>query len=244
MRYCFDLDGTICNTPLRESDRKPGYLESTPFPYMVETVNRLYDEGNYIIIMTARGRGSGIDWTELTQRQLSDWGVKYHEIEPMFHKPNADIFIDDKGIDVEEWKKHQPLKKGIVAGAFDLMHPGYTRMFSFAKQHCNYLTVALHVDPTTERDWKLAPVQSVEDRKEILLALRDVDQVITYESEDEFLDMLDSGEYHLRFLGDDYNDGSYSGVGIGLPIVWIPRREHHYSTTRLKNLIYQSIHNG
>ena len=244
MRYCFDLDGTICNTPLRESDKKPGYLESTPFPYMVETVNRLYDEGNYIIIMTARGRGSGIDWTDLTKQQLSDWGVKYHEIEPMFHKPNADIFIDDKGIDVEEWKKHQPLKKGIIAGAFDLMHPGYTRMFSFAKQHCNYLTVALHVDPTTERDWKLAPVQSVEDRKEILLALRDVDQVITYNSEDEFLDMLDSGEYHLRFLGDDYNDGSYTGVGIGLPIVWVPRRSHEYSTTRLKNLIYQSIHNG
>ena len=244
MRYCFDLDGTICNTPLRESDKKPGYLESTPFPYMVETVNRLYDEGNYIIIMTARGRGSGIDWTDLTKQQLSDWGVKYHEIEPMFHKPNADIFIDDKGIDVEEWKKHQPLRKGIVAGAFDIMHPGYIRMFKNAKEHCNYLTVALHVDPTTERDWKLAPVQSVEDRKEILLALKDVDEVVTYESEDEFLDMLDSGEYHMRFLGNDYDDGSYSGVGIGLPIVWIPRKEHGYSTSRLKYLIYQSIHNG
>ena len=55
MRYCFDLDGTICNTPLRPSDLKPGYLEATPFPFMVEQVNRLYDEGNYIIIMTARG---------------------------------------------------------------------------------------------------------------------------------------------------------------------------------------------
>ena len=244
MRYCFDLDGTICHTPLRKSDNKPGYLESTPYPYMVETVNRLYDEGNYIIIMTARGRASGIDWTELTEQQLSDWGVKYHEIEPMFHKPNADIFIDDKGIDVEEWKKLQPMKKGIIAGAFDLIHPGYTRMFSFAKEHCNYLTVALHVDPTTERSWKLAPVQSVEDRKEILLSLRDVDKVVTYESEDEFLDMLDSGEFDMRFLGDDYDDGNYSGSELGLPIVWIPRKQHNYSTTRLKNLIYRSIHNG
>ena len=31
---------------------------------MVEQVNQLYDEGNNIIIMTARGRGSGIDWTD------------------------------------------------------------------------------------------------------------------------------------------------------------------------------------
>lgn len=244
MRYCFDLDGTICHTPCNPDGHGQRYWDSTPFPYMVDTVNRLYDEGNYIIIMTARGRGSGKDWTELTSNSLNEWGVKYHEIEPMFHKPNADIFIDDKGINVEEWKKTQPLKKGIVAGAFDVMHPGYTRMFSFAKQHCNHLTVALHINPTTERSWKLSPVQSVEDRKEILLSLKDVNEVTTYQSENEFLDMLGSGEYHLRFLGDDYNDGSYSGVGIGLPIVWIPRKSHNYSTTRLKQLIYRSIQNG
>jgi len=59
MRYCFDLDGTICLTPMRPDDNKPGYLEATPFPFMVETVNRLYDEGNHIIIFTARGKSSG-----------------------------------------------------------------------------------------------------------------------------------------------------------------------------------------
>ncbi len=244
MRYCFDLDGTICHTPCNSDGHGQRYWDSTPFPHMIETVNRLYDQGNYIIIMTARGRGSGKDWTDLTKNSLEEWGVKYHEIEPMFHKPNADIFIDDKGINVEEWKKTQPLKKGIIAGAFDVIHPGYTRMFSFAKQHCNHLTVALHTDPTTERSWKLSPVQSVEDRKEILLSLKDVNEVVTYQSENEFLGMLESGEYHLRFLGDDYDDGSYSGVGIGLPIVWIPRKSHNYSTTKLKQLIYRSIQNG
>ena len=73
MKYCFDLDGTICDTPLRKSDNKPGYLESTPFPFMVEQVNKLYDDGHKIIIMTARGRGSGIDWTGLTTEQLTRW---------------------------------------------------------------------------------------------------------------------------------------------------------------------------
>ena len=67
--------------------------------------------------MTARGRGSGIDWTQLTIKQLDMWGVKYHELEPMFHKPTADLFIDDKGINSEEWKKTLPPKKGIIAGA-------------------------------------------------------------------------------------------------------------------------------
>ena len=165
MNYCFDLDGTICDTPSKDS--KPLYHEANPIPFMVEQVNRLFDEGNKIIIMTARGRGSGKNWTDWTIKQLDMWGVKYHELEPMFHKPTADLFVDDKGINVEEWKKTIPVKKGIIAGAFDVIHPGYVRMFRDAKRHCNHLTVALHLDPSIERDIKLKPIHTKEERKEI-----------------------------------------------------------------------------
>ena len=147
MRYCFDIDGTLCDTPNNEKG-KPDYLNAQPFPFMVQQVNRLYDEGHYIIMQTARGKGSGIDHTELTTKQLNEWGYKYHELFPMFCKPTADLFIDDKGIDVESWKQSQPQVKGIIAGAFDLIHPGYIRMFKECKTHCNHLTVALHEDPS------------------------------------------------------------------------------------------------
>ena len=239
MKYCFDLDGTICDTPLRPSDLKPGYLESTPYLFMVEQVNRLYDEGNKIIIMTARGRGSGIDWTDLTIEQLDRWGVKYHDLEPMFHKPTADLFIDDKAINVEDWKKTLPLKKGIVAGAFDIIHPGYIRMFKDAKQHCNHLTVALHEDPSMARPHKLKPVQTVEERREILLAFKDVDDVVVYQAEDTFLSYLE--DYEIRFLGTDYLDGSYTGKDLPIDIVWLDRENHNYSSTKLKFDIYNAV---
>ena len=238
MKYCFDLDGTICNTPLRPDNNKPGYLESTPFPFMVEQVNRLFDEGHKIIIMTARGRGSGIDWTKLTIEQLDRWGVKYHELEPMFHKPTADLFIDDKRINVEEWKKTVPLVKGIIAGAFDVIHPGYIRMFEEAKTHCNHLTVALHEDPSMARPHKLKPVQSVDDRKEILSAIKYVDDVVVYQAEDTFHYYLK--DYDIRFLGTDYQDGSYTGKDIPIDIVWLSR-EHDYSSTKLKRDIFYSV---
>ena len=238
MKYCFDLDGTICDTPMRPSDNKPGYLEATPFPFMVEQVNRLFDEGHKIIIMTARGRGSGIDWTQLTIKQLDMWGVKYHELEPMFHKPTADLFIDDKGINSEEWKKTVPPKKGIIAGAFDLIHPGYVRMFKEAKEYCNHLTVALHEDPSFARPYKLKPVQSLEDRKEILRAIKYVDDIVVYYAEETFLSYLK--DYEVRFLGSDYLDGSYTGKDITIDVVFL-NRDHDYSTTKLKDKIYQSI---
>ena len=45
MRYCFDIDGTLCYTPNNEKG-KPDYLNAKPFSFMVQQVNRLYDEGD------------------------------------------------------------------------------------------------------------------------------------------------------------------------------------------------------
>ena len=238
MKYCFDLDGTLCETLSGPDGHGMRYEESTPYPFMIEQVNRLYDEGHKIIIMTARGRGSGINWTEWTTNQLDMWKVKYHELEPMFHKPTADLFIDDKRIDVEEWKKTLPPRRGIVAGAFDVIHPGYIRMFKEAKEHCNHLTVALHEDPSMARPTKLKPVHTVEERKEILYAIKYVDDVVVYQAEDTFLSYLK--DYEIRFLGTDYLDGSYTGKDIAIDVVWL-KREHNYSTSRLKDKIWKSL---
>ena len=239
MKYCFDIDGTLCHTPCNPDGHGMRYEESTPFPWMVKIVNRLYDQGDYIIMMTARGRGSGIDHGDLTRNQLAMWGFKYHELEPMFHKPTADLFIDDKGIDVNEWLKQQPQTKGIIAGAFDIIHPGYIRMFSDAKQHCNHLTVALHEDPSMARPHKLKPVQTIEERKEILRAIRYVDDIVVYQAEETFLSYLD--DYDIRFIGTDYKNGGYSGSDIDIDIVWLDREGHTYSSTKLKTEIYDSI---
>ena len=241
MKYCFDIDGTLCHTPSNPDGHGMRYGDATPFPWMVKLVNRLYDEGHYIIMMTARGRGSGINHSDLTRNQLAMWGYKYHELEPMLHKPTADIFIDDKGINVNEWLKQQqlPQTKGIIAGAFDVIHPGYIRMFADAKQHCNHLTVALHEDPSMARPHKLKPVQTVEERKEILKAIKYVDDVVVYQAEDTFLSYL--YDYDIRFLGTDYKDGTYSGKELDIDIVWLDREGHNYSSTKLKTDIFKSI---
>jgi glycerol-3-phosphate cytidylyltransferase len=232
MIYCFDIDGTIC-TSVNNSE----YEKALPDNIVVNEINRLYDEGHTIKIMTARGCVSGVDHTLLTKRQLNLWGVKYHEL-LMHVKPHAHWFIDDKGINVSEWKQRIPRVKGIVAGAFDVLHPGYIRMFDECKKHCNHLTIALHDDPSSERSHKLKPVQSLEERKEILRSIKYVDDIITYQTEEEFLSYLE--KYDVRFLGDDYKDGSYTGRDIDIGIVFI-NRNHGYSTTKLKTRIYESL---
>lgn len=88
--FCFDIDGTICNTP------ESNYHLSTPIFERIKVVNELFDAGHEIHFFTARGAATGIDWRELTEMQLECWGLKYHKL--LMGKPHADVFIDDKAM--------------------------------------------------------------------------------------------------------------------------------------------------
>lgn len=90
MNYCIDIDGTICTNTDGE------YESAKPYADVIRQVNSLYDAGHRIVFFTARGSTTGIDWREVTERQLSSWEVKYHEL--ILGKPHADIYIDDKAV--------------------------------------------------------------------------------------------------------------------------------------------------
>ena len=90
-----DLDNTLCHT---EGTK---YQTSTPIQSRIDKINRLYSK-NRIVIYTARGSGSGIDYTELTKSQLESWGVQYHELS-VGKKPVFDLLIDDKAISDKEF---------------------------------------------------------------------------------------------------------------------------------------------
>lgn len=98
MKYCFDLDGTLCTTIDGE------YEKSTPIDARIAFVNKLYDEGHTIIIETARGSVTGKDWFKLTIAQLKEWNCNYHLLR-VGTKIYADFYIDDKAINDKEFFK-------------------------------------------------------------------------------------------------------------------------------------------
>ena len=100
MIYIIDIDNTICLTR-KDAEGRWDYPSSLPYQDRIDMVNELYDGGNTIIYWTARGSGSGLDWTELTKQQLDSWGCKYHEVR--LGKPSYDIWIDDKAFNDEHW---------------------------------------------------------------------------------------------------------------------------------------------
>lgn len=131
-------------------------------------------------------------------------------------------------------------KKGVIAGTFDVIHPGYIKMFKEAKKHCDVLIVLLHTDPTIERPNKLPVVLSTDDRKEILQSIKYVDDVIRYTYEEQLYHLLREGEFDIRFLGDDYKDEPFTGDNLRILIHYLDR-SHGWSSTKFKNLIHGSI---
>jgi len=129
--------------------------------------------------------------------------------------------------------------KGIIAGNFDVIHPGYIEMFKEMSKNCTVLIVLLHTDPSIERPHKLKPILSSGERKEILESIKYVDDVIRYTYEEQLYDLLKVGEFDVRFLGDDYKDKPFTGDDLKIPIHYL-NRDHGWSTTKFKKLISES----
>ena len=89
MRLYVDIDGQLCTLV---SSLK--YDEAKPILENIKKVNYWFKLGHYVVLWTARGQGSGIDWGDVTRDQLERWGVFYNEL--CFDKPLFDVFFDDK----------------------------------------------------------------------------------------------------------------------------------------------------
>ena len=132
------------------------------------------------------------------------------------------------------------LLKGVIAGSFDVIHPGYIKTFKECKESCDHFTILLHSDPTIERSEKLKPILSVEERIEVLSSIKYIDKIQVYNYEKELEKLLQEGDFDVRFLGDDYLNKTFTGDELDIQIHFISR-DHGWSTTKFKNAIVKSF---
>jgi glycerol-3-phosphate cytidylyltransferase len=127
---------------------------------------------------------------------------------------------------------------GFTCSAFDLLHAGHVAMLRECKQHCNFLIVGLHVDPTVDRPSKNKPVQSVYERYMQLKGCEYVDAIIPYETEEDLINIMAIEPIDVRFVGVEYKDTYITGQDIcekrGINIIY-NERFHMYSSTELRS---------
>ena len=106
---------------------------------------------------------------------------------------------------------------------FDVIHPGYIKMFEECKSYCENFLILLHTDPSIERPEKLKPILSVEERMEMLYAIKFIDFIHIYTYESDLVQLLKNIRPEIRFLGDDYRGRTYTGFELNIPIHYLNR---------------------
>ena len=129
---------------------------------------------------------------------------------------------------------------GIIAGNFDVIHPGYIKMFKECKSYCKQLIILLHIDPSIERPEKLKPILTKEERTEILTSIKFINGIAYYTYEKELVDLIYRLNPDIRFLGDDYRGKTYTGFELDVPVHYL-NRDHGWSTTKFKKLIADTL---
>jgi glycerol-3-phosphate cytidylyltransferase len=134
------------------------------------------------------------------------------------------------------------MKIGFNCSSFDLFHAGHVTMLKMEKELCNYLKVALQVDPSIDRPGiKNKPVQSVYERYIQLQGCKYVDEILVYETEADLLNLIQTQTFHIRFLSEEYRHTEVTGkqycIDNGVEIYYHLRR-HQYSSTEIRNRVY------
>ena len=129
------------------------------------------------------------------------------------------------------------IKKGFTCSCFDLLHTGHIIMLKDAKEQCDYLVIGLQTDPTIDRpDVKHKPIQSLKERNIQLEAVKYIDKIIIYETENDLYKLLLDLNPDIRILGSDYKGKSFTGDDLDITIYYHDRN-HNYSSTNLRKKI-------
>lgn len=113
-------------------------------------------------------------------------------------------------------------------------------MLREAKSQCDYLIVGLQTDPSVDRPDKNKPIQTLVERYVQLDAIKYVDEIITYQSEQDLEDILNMFDIDVRILGEEYKDQTFTGRAIcakrGIELYY-NKRDHRFSSSGLRERV-------
>jgi len=132
------------------------------------------------------------------------------------------------------------MKIGITASTFDLLHAGHIEMLREAKSQCDYLIAALQIDPSIDRKTKNKTVQTIVERYTQLEAVKYVDEIIPYLTEQDLEDILEMRDIQVRILGEEYRNQDFTGRDICKKrniTLYFNKRDHRFSSSGLRQRV-------
>lgn len=127
---------------------------------------------------------------------------------------------------------------GFTASTFDVLHAGHVQMLAKASAKCDFLVVGLLTDPTISRpQGKLKPVQSILERYIQLEAIKYVDMIVPFDTQQDLETMIKLIKPDVRFVGQEYKGTKHTGYN--LCYIQYNERSHDWSSTDIKRRLQQ-----
>ena len=119
-------------------------------------------------------------------------------------------------------------------GCFDVIHAGHIEMLKYAKSLGQRLVVGLDTDARVKQSkGETRPINNLENRKRVMEAIRYVDQVVSFGSDDELKVCIYNSGADTIVVGQEYK-GRVIGEDIVKNTILFPRL-YDLSTTKIIN---------
>lgn len=128
--------------------------------------------------------------------------------------------------------------KVIVNGTFDVLHIGHIRMLEYAKSYPNsYVYVLIDSDNRIKHlKGHNRPINNEYERSSFLAALKSVDRVDIFNSDQELIDYIKNYQPDIMVKGSDYRNKPIIGAEYCKKIVFYERLKDYSTTKKIQDI--------
>lgn len=128
-------------------------------------------------------------------------------------------------------EKEKKYKVGYTTGVYDMFHIGHLNILRRAKEQCEHLIVGISTDELVFKSKGHYPVIPYEERREIVEAIKYVDETVPQEDKDKF-GAWEKYHFDVMFVGDDWKgkplfmEAEAKLKEVGTDVVYFPYTGH------------------
>jgi len=122
---------------------------------------------------------------------------------------------------------------GFVNGCFDVLHVGHIEMLKKCSDSADTLVVAIDSDLRIKKNKGIdRPFNNVQDRKKMLMSLKMVDVVFSFDTDQELENIVKCLNPDIMMVGEEYKNKKVIGSEYAKELKFF-RRLDGYSTTKI-----------
>ena len=126
----------------------------------------------------------------------------------------------------------------VVNGTFDILHLAHIKLLNYARSLGSYVLVLIDSDRRVqELKGPTRPVNNQQERAEMLRAIRYVDEVQIFDSDQELRDFIKEYEPDIMVKGSDYRNKPIIGAEYCKEIKFYEYMEGYSTTKKISSII-------